>query len=184
MLIKNETCVICHPIFFQFISSCRSIRSRARPNDHKFFITPEKSKKAKRKALKKRYFVSTLSIWYNVLSPKINNTPFPNKCKALFHSQIFCFCVASSHRRGESEKYHLWPKSKQIALPLSCPLVILISIYAECCAPKTRCKSLNTNKSSDKTLNKISMGSWQIDLIWISNFVQNMLFVSFRFIKG
>lgn len=53
MLIKNETCVICHPIFFQFISA------ELRLNDNKFFIIPKMKKK---KALKKRYFVSSLSI--------------------------------------------------------------------------------------------------------------------------
>lgn len=57
-----------------------------RLNDHKYFITPRKKEG---RHFKKRYFVSSLSIWYNVLSPKINNTPYPNKCKTLKSASFF-----------------------------------------------------------------------------------------------
>lgn len=110
--------------------------------------------------------MSSLSIWYNVLSPKINNTPFPNKCKTFFHSQIFSspnfllFVIL-----GESKKIEIISdqrrddNKKQIALP-AVLFVILMTINAES-RLNIRC---NKALKNPKTLFIVS---WEVDkLTW------------------
>lgn len=128
VFIGNETCVICHPIFLQFILKAAinfSLRVR---------------EKRRRRALKKRYFVSSLSIWYKVLSPKINITPFPNKFKTLFHSQMFLTRLFLSVSRVNQKLLFVTKSSghkktrlcyQQRRRPIACVCLILISINAE-----------------------------------------------------
>lgn len=121
---------------------------------HKFFIT--RSKKRRRRALKKRYFVSSLSIWYKVLSPKINNTPFPNKFKTLFHSQMFLtrlyFSVSESKIIVCDQKQRT--QEDQIVLPAAtaagCVCVPDLDFHKCRKSLEIRCKTMSAQKAAQK----------------------------------
>lgn len=129
MLIKNETCVICHPIFSYL-------------NEHRFFITPKKNQKG---ALKPCHLFQ----FDTMLSPKINNTPFPNKVWNAFsfsnRSRVFI-----SWAFHWIKNYCSWPKEAETKRP-DCVTharidyvfvcLILISITAESrSGRRRRCK--------------------------------------------
>lgn len=179
---KHWTCVICHPIFFQFISSTLfSLRGEPRKWSYIFHLPPYGADEQGGK----RHFVSSLSIWYKVLSPKINNTPFPNKCKTIF--QVF----SSPRFFGLNQKSLFFGnvreervarreiKAEKHRLPATADLD-----YHKCRNDSSRQgASLPRGEAEIKRRNLfIFMGSWQIDLIWISNSVAWLCSLPFQFI--
>lgn len=115
MLIKNETCVICHPIFFQFISSS------------KMTINFSLLWKIREKSTQETLFCVISFNLIQCIKSEDQYTPFPNKFKTLFHSQnfsasfwtfFFLFFILLFYFRGRSKKCNSWQKKKnRIVLP-------------------------------------------------------------------
>lgn len=124
MLIKNETCVICHPIFFQFISS----------SFVQMTINFSLLRKKREKSTQETLFCVISFNLIQCIKSEDQYTPFPNKFKTLFHSQIFLpFFGFFVFVRGRS-KIVICDKRRKIGLRYrSAPLcVILMPINAEC----------------------------------------------------